>query len=106
MIVASQLGSLAENLPLYQKNIETKMQSIKDANLGEGLYGRVSKLFERLGHQIQEDQPPAPGEVVAPAEPPPPLRFRSRVVDPNLNLCRYSRQSSGRCSNRSRLVAS
>ena len=64
MIVASQLGSLAENLPLYQRNIETKMQSIKDANLGEGLYNRVSKLFERLGHQIQEDPAPAAGEVV------------------------------------------
>jgi predicted PurR-regulated permease PerM len=82
MIVASQLGSLAENLPLYQKNIETKMQSIKDANLGEGIYSRVSKLFERLGRQIQENQPSTPGEVVAPAEPAaaPPLPVQ--VVDP------------------------
>jgi predicted PurR-regulated permease PerM len=82
MIVASQLGSLAENLPLYQKNIETKMQSIKDANLGEGIYSRVSELFERLGHQIQENQPSTPGEVVAPAAPAaaPPLPVQ--VVDP------------------------
>ena len=63
MVVASQLASLAENLPLYQNNIEAKVQSIKDANLGAGLYGRVSKLFERLGHQIEEEKPPAPGEV-------------------------------------------
>ena len=82
MIVASQLGSLAENLPLYQRNIETKMQSIKDANLGEGLYKRVSKLFERLGRQIQEDQPPAAGEVVASDEPPPPPPIPVKVVDP------------------------
>ena len=104
MIVAGQLGSLAENLPLYQRNIETKMQSIKDANLGEGLYKRVSKLFERLGHQIQEDQPPAPGEVVASDEPPPASstsgpRGRSRAS----TVCKCSRQSSGRCSNRLRL---
>ena len=82
MIVASQLGSLAENLPLYQRNIETKMQSIKDANLGEGLYQRVAKLLERLGHQIQEDQPPAPGEVVTTEEPPPAPPLPVRVVDP------------------------
>ena len=94
MIVASQLGSLAENLPLYQRNIETKMQSIKDANLGEGLYKRVSKLLERLGRQIQEDQPPAAGEVVASDEPPPPLlQFRCRSSIPSLNLCRCSRRS-------------
>ena len=82
MVVASQLGSLAENLPLYQKNIETKMQSIKDANLGEGLYGRVSKLFERLGHQMQENQAAGTWRVVAPAEPAaaPPLPVQ--VVDP------------------------
>ena len=82
MIVASQLGSLAENLPLYQRNIETKMQSIKDANLGEGLYKRVSKLLERLGQQIQEDQPPAPGEVVTSDEPPPTPPLPVKVVDP------------------------
>ena len=84
MIVAGQLGSLANNLPLYQTNIETKMQSLKDANFGEGIYSRVSKLFERLGRQIQEDQvTPPPGDVVAaPAEPaaPPPLPVQ--VVDP------------------------
>ena len=84
MIVAGQIGSLANNLPLYQTNIETKMQSLKDAKFGEGIYSRVSKLFERLGRQIQEDQvTPPPGEVVAaPAEPaaPPPLPVQ--VVDP------------------------
>ena len=83
MIVASQLGSLAENLPLYQRNIETKMQSIKDATLGEGLYKRVSKLFERLGHQLQEDPAPAPGEIVPSDEPPPPPPLPVRVVDPD-----------------------
>ena len=60
------------------------MQSLKDANFGEGIYSRVSKLFERLGRQIQEDQvTPPPGDVVAaPAEPaaPPPLPVQ--VVDP------------------------
>ena len=56
-VVGTQLGSLAENLPLYQSNIEAKMQAIKDANVGEGIFSRVSKLLERLGRQIGEDKP-------------------------------------------------
>jgi predicted PurR-regulated permease PerM len=81
MIVASQLASLAGNLPLYQNNIEAKVQSIKDANIGAGFYSRVSKLFERLGHQIEEEKPAAPGEVASedPAAPPP---LPVQVVDP------------------------
>jgi predicted PurR-regulated permease PerM len=55
-IVATQLGSLAQNLPLYQTNIETKMETIKDATVGEGIFNRASKLLERLGRQIGEDQ--------------------------------------------------
>ena len=58
-VVATQLGSLAENLPLYQSNIEAKVQTIKDANVGEGIFNRVSKLLERLGRQIEEDAQPA-----------------------------------------------
>jgi predicted PurR-regulated permease PerM len=83
MVVGSQLGSLAENLPLYQKNIETKMQSIKDANFGAGIYDRVSKLLEKLGRQIQEDQPPAPG-AEAPAEPAPAPPLPVQIVEPEL----------------------
>lgn len=55
-IVATQLGSLAQNLPLYQTNIETKMQTIKDATVGEGIFNRASKLLERLGRKIGEEQ--------------------------------------------------
>jgi predicted PurR-regulated permease PerM len=83
IVVASQLGSLAGNLPQYQRNIETKMQSVKDANYGEGIYTQISKLLERLGHQIEEIPPPAaPGQPAAPAEaaPPPPLPVQ--VVEP------------------------
>jgi predicted PurR-regulated permease PerM len=83
MVVASQLGSLAENLPLYQRNIETKMQSIKDANFGAGIYERVSKLLEKLGRQIQEDQPPAPG-AETPAEPAPAPPLPVQIVEPEL----------------------
>ena len=84
MVVGGQLGSLAGNLPLYQRNIETKMQSIKDAKFGEGIYDRISKLFANLGDQIQEDQPRTPGEVAIPAEPAPAPPLPVQVVEPEL----------------------
>ena len=84
MVVASQLGSLAESLPLYQRNIETKMQSIRDAKFGEGIYDRVSKLLEKLGRQIEETQPSPPGQIAAPAEPAAPPPIPVKVVEPEL----------------------
>lgn len=61
-VVGTQLGNLAENLPLYQSNIEAKMQAIKEANVGEGVFSRVSKLLERHDRQIGEDRPPPSGD--------------------------------------------
>jgi predicted PurR-regulated permease PerM len=58
-VVATQLGVLAQNLPLYQSNIEAKVRVIKDANVGESIINRVSGLLERLGTEIRRsDQPP------------------------------------------------
>ena len=91
-IVASQLGTLAQNLPLYQSNIEGKIKVIKDANIGEGVFDRVSRLFERLGREIQtpppeasdspkpDAVPPLPVEVVEPA--PKPLQVLQTIVGP------------------------
>lgn len=67
MIVATQLGSLAQNLPSYQNNIETKVRALKDAHVGQGVFERISKLFDRLGREIQTEQPPQTGTPV-PAE--------------------------------------
>ena len=52
-IVASQLGTLAQNLPTYQNNIENKVKLIKDAQVGQGVYDRISKLLERLGREME-----------------------------------------------------
>ena len=70
-VVATQLGVLAGNLPLYQSNIETKVRVIKDANFGEGMINRVSRLLERLGREIQrDDKPPSEAEATEPGEKP------------------------------------
>lgn len=81
-IVATQLGSLAQNLPLYQSNIETKMRAIKDANVGGGIFDRVSKLLERLGHEIEEGQLPATRDAGAPDEAEAIKPFPVEVIEP------------------------
>jgi predicted PurR-regulated permease PerM len=55
VIVAGQLSSLAQNLPQYQSNIEAKVQTIRDANVGGSVFEKVSVLLERLGREIQAD---------------------------------------------------
>ena len=57
-VVASQLGTLAQNIPLYQYNLVSKVEVIKDANVGGGVIERLSKLLERLGREIQAEEEP------------------------------------------------
>jgi predicted PurR-regulated permease PerM len=94
-VVASQLGTLAQNIPLYQYNLVSKVEVIKDANVGGGVFERLSKLLERLGREIQADDeantvrapgndnpstPPLPVEVITP--PPGPIQVLRTVVGP------------------------
>lgn len=82
-VVATQIGSLAQNLPVYQSNIETKVQSIKDASVGAGLVNRVSQLLERLGNQIgKEPQPKAEGAAPSGEQATAPLPVE--VIEPKL----------------------
>ena len=94
-VVATQLGTLAQNIPLYQSNLEAKVKVIKEANVGEGIFDRISKLLDRLGREIQANDdansistpgddvpatPPIPVEVVTPA--PAPLQVLQTVIAP------------------------
>nr|WP_258045638.1 AI-2E family transporter [Mesorhizobium sp. NBSH29] len=97
-IVAMQLGVLAGNLPYYQSNIEAKVRVVKEANVGESVVNRVTRLVERLGTEIQskeEDKPdsngpstgadepkvkPLPVEVVEPALKP--LELLKTIIGP------------------------
>jgi predicted PurR-regulated permease PerM len=81
-IVTSQLSSLAQNIPLYQSNIEAKVQTIRDANVGESVFDRVSVLLERLGREIEEeDEDGRPGTPATERETLHPLPVR--VIEPS-----------------------
>jgi predicted PurR-regulated permease PerM len=94
-VVASQLGTLAQNIPVYQSNLEAKVKVIQDADVGPGIFDRISRLLDRLGRQIQagdESNPvvapgaekpsaaPIPVEVIEPA--PAPLQVLQTVIGP------------------------
>jgi predicted PurR-regulated permease PerM len=94
-VVASQLGTLAQNIPVYQNNLEAKVKVIQDADVGPGIFDRISRLLDRLGRQIQAgdesnsvvapgaEKPsaaPIPVEVVEPA--PAPLQVLQTVIGP------------------------
>lgn len=81
-VVTSQLSSLAQNIPLYQSNIEAKVQTIRDANVGEGVFDRVSVLLERLGREIEEEKDDGrPGGAATERETLHPLPVR--VIEPS-----------------------
>ncbi|UXN62180.1 AI-2E family transporter [Phyllobacterium zundukense] len=90
-IVASQLTVLAQNLPSYQYNIETKIRTIKDAQSGNSIFDRGARMFKRFSEEIgrsdevqrfesdnraapKPDPARQPPQNVAPPAPLPPLR--------------------------------
>ena len=80
-VVATQLGTLAQNLPIYQSNLEAKVKVVKDANVGQSVFDRIARLFERLGHEIQSEDTPGSTEEAEPeADAAPPLPVE--VVEP------------------------
>jgi predicted PurR-regulated permease PerM len=96
-IVVSQLTVLAQNLPSYQYNIETKIRTIKDAQSGNSIFDRGARMFKRLNEEIgrsdeverfavdngatknPDPQRQPPQNVESQQEPAPPLRGQ----DPN-----------------------
>lgn len=84
LIVATQLGNLAQNLPTFQANILTKVEALKAAGGGNGLVARLSDMISAVNTRIGEALPsdkaaPLPVEVVQPANA---LDFLERLVIP------------------------
>ncbi|MET3577547.1 putative PurR-regulated permease PerM [Mesorhizobium robiniae] len=63
-IVATQVSELAQNIPLYQSNILTKVRSLKETGVGGGIIARLGGVIERVGQELdrQEASPPTADE--------------------------------------------
>ncbi|ESY92382.1 AI-2E family transporter [Mesorhizobium sp. LNHC209A00] len=91
-IVATQVSELAQNIPVYQTNILTKVRSLKETGVGGGIIARLSKVIERVGQEIdrQETPPPAATPEKPPRDPVPveivsrerPLEVLQNIVGP------------------------
>jgi predicted PurR-regulated permease PerM len=51
-IVVSQLTVLAQNLPSYQYNIETKIRTVKNAQSGNSIFDRGARMFKKFSEEI------------------------------------------------------
>ncbi|MBZ9675691.1 AI-2E family transporter [Mesorhizobium sp. ES1-1] len=91
-VVATQVSELAQNIPIYQTNILTKIRSLKETGVGGGIVSRLSAVIERVGQEIDRqdaslpaatpDKPPrdpVPVEIVAREKP---LEVLQNIVGP------------------------
>lgn len=70
-VIATQVGSLAQNIPTYQSNILEKVRSLRDAGVSGGLMDQLTGTVERVGAELQKNTGPAIADVVqeVPREP-------------------------------------
>ncbi|UDL89459.1 AI-2E family transporter [Mesorhizobium sp. PAMC28654] len=91
-IVVTQVSELAQNIPVYQTNILTKIRSLKETGVGGGIIARLSGVVERVGQEIDKqdaslpaataDKPqrePLPVEIVSREKP---LEVLQNIVGP------------------------
>jgi predicted PurR-regulated permease PerM len=79
MLVATQVGNLAQNIPTYQSNILEKVRSLREAGVGGGLMDRLSGTVERVGAELQRNtQPTVATTAQAPARDPLPVEIVTR----------------------------
>ncbi|RJT29275.1 AI-2E family transporter [Mesorhizobium waimense] len=77
-IVASQVSELAQNIPVYQTNILTKVRSLKETGVGGGIVSRLSRVVERIGQEIERQEPQLPSAAEAPKREPLPVEIVAR----------------------------
>ncbi len=75
LVVAGQVGQLAQNLPTFQKNIITKVEALQDSGSGDGILFRFTRMISAINTQIGAAVPQVATDAAGgtPATPPDPL---------------------------------
>lgn len=76
-VVATQVSDLAQNIPVYQINILTKVRALKENGLGGGIISRLGGVIERVGQEIDRQEPQLPSAAQAPKREPIPVEVVS-----------------------------
>ena len=58
-VVATQVGNLARNIPIYQSNILEKVRSLRDIGVSGGIMDRLSGAVESVGAELEKNAPPS-----------------------------------------------
>lgn len=74
-VVATQVSDLARNIPVYQINILTKVRALKENGLGGGIISGLSGVIERVGQEIDRQEPQLPSAAEAPKRDPIPVEI-------------------------------
>jgi len=53
-VVATQVGSLAQNIPTYQNNVLEKIRSLREPGAGGGIIDRLSGAVEQVGAELKK----------------------------------------------------
>lgn len=77
-VVATQVSDLAQNIPVYQVNIVTKIRALKENGLGGGIISRLTGIIERVGQEIDRQEPQLPSAAEAPKREPIPVQVVSQ----------------------------
>lgn len=67
LVVVSQLGSLAQQLPTFQANIVTKLDSLQASGDENSLTGRLTRMFTEINDEIGQALPAPEGGALPPA---------------------------------------
>lgn len=59
-ILAFQVTELAQNVTTYQANILAKVRSLKEMGAGAGIVEQLSRVVERVGQEIEREEPSIP----------------------------------------------
>lgn len=71
LVVAAQVGTLARDLPTFQANIVTKLDSVQDSGDGTGAIARLTRMITEIGDRINAGLPEDPD-----AETPQPVQVK------------------------------
>jgi predicted PurR-regulated permease PerM len=74
IVVAVQVTDLANNLPAYQSNILAKVRTLKDFGAESGIVDRLSRVIERVGEEIEKEEPSSATSASPPDRPGKPIQ--------------------------------
>jgi predicted PurR-regulated permease PerM len=69
LVVAGQVGQLAEELPTFQDNIVTKLETLQNSGPENGLVARLSQMVAEINAQIATVAPEGGAAIGGPAKP-------------------------------------